>query len=135
MGNKGNKVSKETKKFSGITEDFYTKYTKVFDGCINSNHLINNFECIGLMDPYPFEYNPHGTVAKLPDGPMDLVYPKHRYMEGDSPGCIYIPNKDIMFRMMRACVRVKLPTELWCYRDGKWLTNLKKAESRAKKKK
>ena len=32
------------------------------------------------------------------------VYPKNRYVEGLSPTCIYIPNKTIMFTLMRACV-------------------------------
>jgi len=43
----------------------------------------------------------------------DRVYPNSRYVKGNSPYCIYIPCKEVMLKLMRACVQVKDPEELW----------------------
>ena len=39
----------------------------------------------------------------------DNVYPDSRYIEGNSPYCLYVPNKVIMFKIMRACIAVADP--------------------------
>ena len=51
----------------------------------------------------------------LPTVPDDLVYEECRYVEKYSPYCIYIPKKDLMFKMMRACIGV-YPTRV-CNED------------------
>ena len=75
-------------------------------------YLINNFQCIGLADPFPKEERANKDV-KPPCYVDELVYAESRYMEGLSPLCVYIPNKDIMFKIMRACIKVAQPADLW----------------------
>ena len=41
------------------------------------------------------------------------VYAQSRYNKEYSPFQIYIPKTDLMFKMMRACVGVKQPRDLW----------------------
>ena len=48
-----------------------------------------------------------------------MVYPKERYNEGNSPYTIYIPSKDIMFKLMRACIHAEDPTDLWFWNHKK----------------
>ena len=56
----------------------------------------------------------------LPTKPDDLVYEECRYVEKYSPYCIYIPKKDLMFKLMRSCVNVKNPeTDFWINRENK----------------
>jgi len=43
----------------------------------------------------------------------DDVYPKSKYFEESNPFCLYIPNKEIMFKMIRACIKVTEPEDLW----------------------
>ena len=38
-------------------------------------------------------------------------------IEGNSPQCLYIPNKDVMFKLMRACINVQNPEFLW-FKNG-----------------
>ena len=52
----------------------------------------------------------------MPDKIDDMVYGPTRYIKGFSPYCIYIPTKEIMVKIMRACVGVKDPKELWVNR-------------------
>jgi hypothetical protein len=42
-----------------------------------------------------------------------LVYGESRFMPVYSPKTIYIPNIEIMFKMMHACIGVKKPKDLW----------------------
>ena len=43
----------------------------------------------------------------------DWVYPEFRYVNGNAPHSIYIPRKEIMLKIMRACIGVKKPEDLW----------------------
>ena len=64
------------------------------------------------MDPYPKEDSKspqiEDTTQTMKFPTMETVftncYPDFRYFEGLSPYCMYIPNKEIMFKMMRACI-------------------------------
>ena len=49
----------------------------------------------------------------MPTKPEDLVYFRSRYIEGFSPYCVYIPKKEIMLKLMRACVSVPKSEDLW----------------------
>ena len=50
---------------------------------------------------------------KIPLHTKDLVYPKSRYQEGQSPLLIYLPSRKIMFQIMRACIGVDHVSDLW----------------------
>jgi hypothetical protein len=54
----------------------------------------------------------------LPNSIDDWVYPESRLVKGLSPYAIYIPNKEIMLKMMRACIQVKSPEDLWFNTDA-----------------
>jgi len=98
-----------------IARDFLKKYNLIVKK--PRDFLINRFFSIGITDPYPDDdLNIIGSrddgedTLPLPEKVEDYVYPDSRYIMGKSPYCIYIPNKEIMFKMMRACIKVKDPT-------------------------
>jgi hypothetical protein len=43
----------------------------------------------------------------------DLAYERKRYIQDNSPYCIYLPSKEIMFKLMRACIKCEEISELW----------------------
>ena len=79
---------------------------------------MNSFLQMGFEDPFP---NEDLTIIgsydddsyKIPTHAGDLVYSECRYIKGNSPLCVYIPRKELMFKLMRACVEVKHRDELW----------------------
>ena len=58
----------------------------------------------------------------------DLVYPETRYDYGQSPQQIYIPNKQIMFELMRAGIDVKESKDLWFRKENEKLTLITEEE-------
>ena len=46
---------------------------------------------------------------------IDYIYPASRILHSQSPWQIYIPNKAVMFKLMRACIDVNRPEDLWIY--------------------
>ena len=114
------KISEETKLNSVIAKDFLTeeRYNIVDDRA--ASFLINRFWTVGFADPYPDDdLNIIGSVDDIPKdfhSPCrvgDRVYPDSRYSDGNSPYCIYIPCKEVMLKLMRACIKVKTPEDLW----------------------
>jgi hypothetical protein len=57
-------------------------------------------------------------LYKLPEVPETLVYPPDRYIEGACPYCIYIPRKELMLKIMRACVGITKVEDLWFNRTS-----------------
>ena len=57
------------------------------------------------------------TVVNKPKEITDWVYPNSFYNKKRSPSCIYIPSKLIMIKIIRACIGVMNPKNLWinCY--------------------
>jgi hypothetical protein len=75
-------------------------------------NAIHSLEQVGLCDPYIQELG-SGKVIR-PKVADDLVYSKSRYYyEQQSPRCIYIPTRQLMLKLMRACVDVKSEADLW----------------------
>ena len=73
---------------------------------------IHSFEQVGICDPYKQELG-SGKVLR-PKVADDLVYPKERYHRPrQSPRCIYFPTRQLMLKIMRACVDVKTESDLW----------------------
>ena len=56
--------------------------------------------------------NPPGRY-RIPRHTKDLVYPKNRYVEDQSPLLVYLPSRKIMFQIMRACIGVSHVEDLW----------------------
>ena len=87
-------------------------------------YLIDSLYRIGMADPFP--NNPNLIITCNDDLPAEEkmvtevgqnVYGETRYIKGFSPYCIYIPTKDVMFKLMRACVGVKHVEDLWFNRQ------------------
>jgi len=65
-----------------------------------------------MVDPFPKEEV--GFTPAIPETYTDHVYPEQRMCRADaSPMCIYIPNRIITLKIIRACIDVKTPEELW----------------------
>jgi hypothetical protein len=82
---------------------------------------INSFQTIGWNDPFPRDellvlgsIKDHKGLRK-PQNAYDLVYERRRYTPECSPQCIYIPKKEIMLKLMRSCVGVEKPQDLWIF--------------------
>lgn len=82
-------------------------------------YFINSFTIIGWSDPFPHDDEfikgsiDDGDGMKMPTVYTDLVYNESRYIDGFSPYCIYIPKKEIMLKIMRACICVNKSEDLW----------------------
>ena len=82
-------------------------------------HLINSFQTIGWPDPFPDDCKSvkgsieDGYNLNIPSEAMDLVYEENRYNRDYSPNFIYIPKKEVMLKIMRACIGVKNPNSFW----------------------
>ena len=85
--------------------------------CTLNPYNVNYFSQLGWVDPFPNEDDPpinhKHDFKKVPWVPADIIYPLTRFHPKDTPMIIYIPSKEIMFKMMRACVNCKTPEELW----------------------
>ena len=42
-----------------------------------------------------------------------FIYPRDKILAKNSPMQIYIPSAAVMFKMMRACIDIKDPSDLW----------------------
>ena len=78
-----------------------------------------------MTDPFPDDdafklgsKNDEPDDLKIPTNVEDKVYPKSRYISQNSPNCIYIPSKEIMLKLMRACIKVSKPEELWLFKTN-----------------
>ena len=87
-------------------------------------HCINRFITVSFPDPYPDDdINIIGSVddtpddLKLPHKFNDRVYPDSRYSPRMTPFSIYIPCKEVMLKLMRACIKVKHSEDLWIFKN------------------
>ena len=100
----------------------------------NKDFLINRFSQIGWPEPFP-EDPPEPEIkrtstlsvdgdgnqpeeswgVRVPEGPDDLAYPEERFVHGISPSVIYIPSRQVMLKMMRACIGITDPKDLWLF--------------------
>ena len=110
-------ITEKTKSESVISKDFLKVYGLI--ECHYKDYQINSFRSIGWADPYPNDDQfitgslDDGYNLRCPESPDDLVYQEQRYIKGNSPICQYIPRKEIMLKIMRACVGIKTPQDLW----------------------
>ena len=115
-------ISEETLKQSKLSKEFIKKYA-ILDNegfpCKELPFCVNSFNQIGWDDPFPEDAKVGGTSEEIgSDITNDTkfnhwVYPDSRYIEGFSPYCIYIPRMELMLKIMRACINVKVPENLW----------------------
>ena len=102
----GRNRKKQSKKFSHIKPDFFTKYKSLFDKP-QACH-IHRFEQLALENPFPDEDKHNESQPwQTPIEHDELVYAKTRYREGESPKCLYLPSRYLMFQIMRMCSEVE----------------------------
>jgi hypothetical protein len=107
-------------KSSVLAPDFLRKFS--MDSLGSTSYLISTFFQIGQQDPF---YNDHETVlGSLDDHDSNLcnellqkydslVYQETRFTKDQSPICLFIPRKEIMLKLMRACISVSCPSGIW----------------------
>jgi len=66
---------------------------------------INSFYQIGLSDPFPQMFD---------DKNVDYFYPEHKIQNLEHiPSMTYLPRKDVMMKIIRACLDVQQKQDLW----------------------
>ena len=90
-------------------------------------YFIKRFEDIGWIDPFPDDpmdvsYETPSEVSggdgpgpRIPEDISTYAYAKSRLIEGFVPTVVYEPSKEIMFKMMRACIGVTDKKDLWIF--------------------
>ena len=62
-------------------------------------------DCDGVSDSSSVKYTKKHT--------HNLVYRRIVFDQPHSPACIYLPSKAVIFKLMRACIGVESPRDLW----------------------
>ena len=83
------------------------------------DYMINSFAKIGMPDPFP--QNKEMMTTEEDKDLLDevianydvYVYPDWKNDPYQSPKRIWIPNKAVMLKMMRSCIGIKNPEDLW----------------------
>ena len=102
------------------------------DDCLPNDQIKNSvyeaiyknvaFQSIGLPDPFPEEDTQDLEYQQILGNNeiviKDLVYPDCRFNVDYSPRTIFMPTKQVMFKMIRACLGCDGPQDLW-YRLNK----------------
>lgn len=112
-------INDDTANCSLISPYFLEKYDLIDK--TPSKYFINQFSTVGFADPFPNDdQNIIGsfpiTEVQMHD-PKTRVYPSSRMEMGNSPLCIWIPNKEILLKLMRACIQVKFVDDLWIKKE------------------
>lgn len=55
------------------------------------------------------------NLLEVHTNPDKLIYSESRYEPHRFPYCIYIPNKETMLKLMRACINVDYKKDLWFF--------------------
>ena len=113
-------IGEETLKASKLSKDFIKKY-RILDGAHGEAFPwgVNTFNQIGWDDPFPEDAKVGGTSEEIGSDITadtkytDWTYPESRFVEGFGPYCIYVPRAELMLKIMRACINVKVPEDLW----------------------
>ena len=88
----------------------FTNFSKKTIALNSHGYLISSFEAIGWSDPFS-----EGCKDLILASPMDELYHSSRSDLNRSPLCMYIPSKDLMIKMMKACIGKSDPLQLWIY--------------------
>jgi len=90
---------------------------RLFDeGQDKAAHKISALADIAWPDPFTTktpEQSLELITAGLPEAAGDLVYQRSRFDPRYSPYVVYLPSDEVMFKMMRACLRCQEAQDLW----------------------
>ena len=75
-----------------------------------------------MPDPFPEEeYKFQANVPGIDLAPKrysDTIYEEYKMNREDcSPLCLFVPRKELMLKMIRACINVKSDWDLWFNRE------------------
>ena len=79
---------------------------------LNSKNVINNFEEIGLNEPFPIEGVKPPPIPKGFSDMNELLYEKSKYQEEQPPNIVFVPNKIVMRKLMKIACEVTNEVEL-----------------------
>ena len=102
----------------------------------NNAHLlnpanVNELREVGMIDPFPVEIKKpkkpaRNTLVKIKAKPKEKNAADEfkKYIENMDEDlknvkpvyALALPNKMLMFKLMRACIGVDVPQDLWCYK-------------------
>ena len=116
-------IPESVKALTYYPNNFYKNYPYLFHE--DRSYNINSFEQIGMLDP--LENEKGDSLFFPPTKPDDLVYSRERYSPDESPAFTFLPKKLLMLKMIRACVDVYDPSELW-YKECKECAEAKQTE-------
>lgn len=110
----------ETLEEGKISFDFEKRYNTTID---SKDHIdkrtwnIHSFWSLGMADPFPDESTMIDTDNQYvgPDkfSMKKLVYPKSRFTKEHTPMIIYVPSREMMIKIMRACMGCQNVNDLW----------------------
>ena len=98
-------------------------------------HSVNKFHQLGWSDPFPISklkddkdsqknYKKKAYKSNIKKFSKEcfftdgaLIYNRKRNCEDFSPMCVYIPSRDLIFKMMRACIGCEKIEDLWIYNE------------------
>jgi len=93
------------------------RHMRLFEeGHDKAAHKIGALADIGWPDPFTTKSAKQSlalVTAGLPEGADDLVYHPSRYDPHYAPYVVYLPTDEVMFKMMRACLRCQEAQDLW----------------------
>lgn len=103
-------MSPETHAAGELEDGFLENYD-----LLNPTHtsLVPDWEDIGIADPFPSEDNQYESTFKVPETVDQFIYADSRLSASCSPICIFIPDKQVLWKMMRSCIYVTDPKDLW----------------------
>jgi hypothetical protein len=76
-------------------------------------YFVNTFGGLAWPDPFPDKTS--SVEPELLHDRQDLVYPPSRYRNEASPAMLFLPSKQMILKMMRACMGVTRIQDLWLY--------------------
>ena len=69
-----------------------------------------------MIDPFINEKSKNkNNIQDINENCNNLVYAESRYESKKSPKIIYIPNVDVMFKIIRSCFGVAKKEDLWIF--------------------
>ena len=116
----GQLITEITNKECNFPKSIYKNYQYI--GPDVKPNYIYTFDQIGIQDPFPFENDWKEDMPQIDDIPLPKdgiqVYPQKRLSSPHySPRLIFLPRKELIVKMMRACICVEDTSELWFNRN------------------
>lgn len=91
-------------RFPALHPNFAKSYKAIFGKPLTAFN-INSYNQIGLIDPFAKKLAEPKNKPVLKDV-ANFIYPTSKFDVSESPKVMYIPNVEMMFKLMRSCVNI-----------------------------